>query len=468
MGLLRLFLAISVIAGHAQTTVFGVRGIGALYAVNFFFIISGFYMAMVLNGKYKEVSNYQFYKSRILRLFPAYYIGLLLAIVVSYYAVASMFANLDGFSKFIYVFQNLFIVGQDLSYIFCVKANSGVCADSVGLTINPPAWSLAVELGFYLVAPFFIRSQARTFVFVMVGAVYLAALNQINFPLESLWPLKSAESWAYTYYFYPSSFAFFGGGALAYHLSKNASEPHYVSAIVALLVLSASQTIMPFWHLLFFSMAIPVLFNYTAKNKFDRVIGELSYPVYILHFPILIFAQRYFSPDSLSGSFLSLGTIVTLASLVFGLAVYYFVERRVANIRHSDEFFSSESIDKVSIHYKLSRVAATTYIVAPFVLVACILVAQAGIKIDPENTPYNLSDSNWGKGIGLKYAAFFVKNTKANIEAYKVGSKVTLSGSGVREIIKVEKTSEYLNVFVSGDILSADLDGYPHKIVLPE
>lgn len=49
MGFLRLFLALSVIAGHSQSTVFGFNGIGAWYAVQFFFIISGFYMAMVLN-----------------------------------------------------------------------------------------------------------------------------------------------------------------------------------------------------------------------------------------------------------------------------------------------------------------------------------------------------------------------------------------------------------------------------------
>ena len=73
MGLLRLFLALSVIAGHASSTVFSFQGVGALYAVNFFFIISGFYMAMILNGKYEDKTSIQFYKSRVFRLFPTYY-----------------------------------------------------------------------------------------------------------------------------------------------------------------------------------------------------------------------------------------------------------------------------------------------------------------------------------------------------------------------------------------------------------
>ncbi|EPR37113.1 hypothetical protein dsx2_1056 [Desulfovibrio sp. X2] len=63
MGVLRLFLALSVVAGHAQSTVFGYRGIPATYAVNCFFIISGFYMSMILNGKYRDVSPVLFYKA---------------------------------------------------------------------------------------------------------------------------------------------------------------------------------------------------------------------------------------------------------------------------------------------------------------------------------------------------------------------------------------------------------------------
>jgi peptidoglycan/LPS O-acetylase OafA/YrhL len=49
------------------------KGYTGLYAVNVFFIISGFYMAMILNGKYEDKTSIQFYKSRVFRLFPTYY-----------------------------------------------------------------------------------------------------------------------------------------------------------------------------------------------------------------------------------------------------------------------------------------------------------------------------------------------------------------------------------------------------------
>jgi peptidoglycan/LPS O-acetylase OafA/YrhL len=466
MGLLRLFLALSVIAGHAQTTIFGANGIGAWYAVNFFFIISGFYMAMVLNGKYKEVSNYQFYKSRVLRLFPAYYIGLGLAVVVSYAAISGLFSGLTIISKIIYVFQNLFIVGQDLSYLFCVKTHAGVCADSVALTINPPAWSLAVELGFYLVAPFVLKSQKKTFLFVLAGALYLGVLNFIEFPISHLGALKPAESWAYTYYFYPSSFAFFGGGALAYHLSKNSAEPNYFAAVGALVVLSMSQTIMPFWHLLFFSMAIPVLFKYTANNKVDRVIGELSYPVYILHFPILILVQRYSSAHPEIVSMVSIGTLVAIVSIVLGAAVYYFVERKVSNFRHSDEFICLEEQSKSYMHYNASKLLAATYLVIPLIVTAYIITSQHDVRSIPSSTPYNLTDSNWNGGINKSAPAFFIKSSDANLKTYTVGAKVKFGASGVREIVRVDKSPAYINVFLNGGLLSGEGDGYPNKIYI--
>jgi len=51
MGLLRLILAISVVLAHTSY-IFGFGLVGGQAAVQAFYIISGFYMALVLNEKY--------------------------------------------------------------------------------------------------------------------------------------------------------------------------------------------------------------------------------------------------------------------------------------------------------------------------------------------------------------------------------------------------------------------------------
>ena len=69
MGLIRFFLAYSVVVGHfLYFPTF--RLIGTDTAVEAFFIISGFYIAMILNGRYSSIKD--FWINRFLRLYPAY------------------------------------------------------------------------------------------------------------------------------------------------------------------------------------------------------------------------------------------------------------------------------------------------------------------------------------------------------------------------------------------------------------
>ncbi len=69
MGFLRLYLALCVVAGHAGD-VFPWEMHNGRQAVQIFFIISGFYIELILSGKYH--TRTAFYKSRALRIFPPY------------------------------------------------------------------------------------------------------------------------------------------------------------------------------------------------------------------------------------------------------------------------------------------------------------------------------------------------------------------------------------------------------------
>jgi len=278
-------------------------------------------MAMVLNEKYKETPTLHFYKSRVWRLFPVYYIGIFIAAIVSYDAIVQTYSHLSIGAKVYFILQNIFIFGQDMSYMVCASTTSNDCASSVTMSMNPPAWSLAVELGFYLVAPFIVRDTKKIFIYILFGCSYLLSIRIIQFPMDSVGLFRAADMSAFNYFFYPSSFIYFGGGALAYHLSKMNSQPHYFAAVAVILLLSFTQTIMPCWHLLFISLAIPNIFHYTSKNRLDRVIGELSYPAYILHFPILQFFRPFASSNPQYFGFLELGSWVAIASCAFGLVI---------------------------------------------------------------------------------------------------------------------------------------------------
>jgi peptidoglycan/LPS O-acetylase OafA/YrhL len=469
MGLLRLFLALSVIAGHSQTTVFGYNGIGAWYAVNFFFIISGFYMAMVLNEKYKDISHIHFYKSRLLRLLPAYYISVLIAFLVSFSSAVGFFEHLSLSGKVYFIFQNLFIFGQDLSYLFCVKTKSLSCAYPVAMTINPPAWSLAVELGFYFIAPYFLKSEKKTFVLFLLGCFYFLSLNAIHFPLEQTDYFRSVDISAFNYYFYPSSFVFFGGGALAYHLSKRSLNPHYFVAIFAIILLSFTQTIMPFWHLLFISLAIPVLFDYTATNQIDRSIGEMSYPTYILHFPVLLFLRPFTLTHPEYFKFIGLGSWVSIVSIAIGLLIYFLIEKRVTKYRshyaRPIKVFSGDyTFFKRSARQITLALIFMAYLFFPIASIIFLYSHQSLGSKKSENTAYNLTDNNWVNGVGINLTGFIVSNSLANIDKYQVGKFVRFVNGDNRQIIRVQQVQKYLNIFASGEPLNGKQIGYPNTI----
>lgn len=469
MGLLRLFLALCVIAGHSGTAVFGFNGIGAWYAVNFFFIISGFYMAMVLNEKYADIKILDFYKSRIFRIFPVYYVGLFLTLLVSFESISEFFGTLTISSKFFYIFQNLFIFGQDLSYIVCTRTLDFSCAPPVPLTINLAAWSLSVELGFYLIAPFILKSQKRTFAFVVAGAIYFLCVNQLRFPLNYFDYFRAANITGFTYFFYPSSFIFFGGGALAYHFSKEKSAPNYGIALFALILLSYAQSIMPSWHLFFIGLAIPVLFSYTKKNRIDRVIGELSYPVYILHMPILLFIRPLTLSHPEYFKVISLGTWVSIISIVLGIFLYYVIEIKVSRYRHSEKFFSTvspcdEAGGKGSGAYRSFRLASVFYIFVPF---ACVIYLYAIQQTDAyKNTiaACNLTDVNWVNGIGRKFSGYFVVNTPEVRKNHSIGGRVKLADGEVRKVVNIIESEKYINIYLDGSPMDGNQVGYPHKI----
>jgi peptidoglycan/LPS O-acetylase OafA/YrhL len=72
MGVVRTLLAIAVVVTHTGPLFPGVTMIPGTLAVQAFYVISGFYMALVLSTKYSDHAS-DFYAARALRIFPIYW-----------------------------------------------------------------------------------------------------------------------------------------------------------------------------------------------------------------------------------------------------------------------------------------------------------------------------------------------------------------------------------------------------------
>lgn len=284
MGFLRLILALSVVAGHGEffRPFFFIN---ASAAVVCFFVISGFYMALVLNEKYTRWQD--FARARVLRLYPTYYFFLLIALL--------LWAHDGREGDPLALLIAVSLVGQDYYMIATLPGD-----DALRQVPIAQAWSISVELQFYALAAFAFKSR-RGIVSVFVGGALLRAAMYFAGYLYS--PLGTWLSL--------NSLVFFGAGGVAYLLYKRvearpkAERAAFAAFAIACLVVYAhhfdglrwmdgSATEIRFYPIYVgIAFLTPFLFSLTKNSAIDRAIGEFSYPVYLSHLLAFDIANRF-------------------------------------------------------------------------------------------------------------------------------------------------------------------------------
>lgn len=365
MGLLRIILALSVVAGHSRSSIFGFNGVGATVAVPVFFVISGFYMAMILNEKYVSTPSSKYYASRAMRIYPIYFIGVMLALLINHSEIYSIFKGLTTTPRIYMLISNLTIFGGDLTNQFCWLMQNGQCEKPIHLSFNAPAWSLSPELLFYLAAPAFIRSRKLTVLVWLIGCSYYYLIDGFSYPINKFGVLAYGNM-TFIYSFFPSSVLYFATGALGYHYIIKRNRVSYVMSLVMLIAICNVPLFIPPWMFVCLGIGIPSLFLLTKDIKLDRVIGELSYPVYILHFPLV----NLYDKLNINSAYLSKGSIVATIVVFISLVVYFLIDKRISKFRH--EAIQGSADDLKSTSNMPLRIYLTIYLIAPLVWI-CIL-----------------------------------------------------------------------------------------------
>jgi peptidoglycan/LPS O-acetylase OafA/YrhL len=350
MGILRLLLAISVILAH-QGSIFGIDMVGGQIAVQAFYIISGFYMSLVLNEKYigKNNSYKLFLSNRLLRLLPIYWIVLILTIVASLYigftSNGTYWAGLQqyylyyksvGFASMMYlVLTNIFLIGQDWITFLGLNIQSGnlfftsnfwhTDPQVYKFLIVPQAWTIGVEILFYLIAPFVVKRTP-----LVVFTIILISLS-IRIILVSV----GLQNDPWNYRFFPNELMFFLLGNMSYRIykfieSKEISRQLLLTIFILLFAITVLYTkiVIPYkmiWYFILFFLSIPFIFKFSRNFKWDSVIGDLSYPVYISHMLIAMFIHKLGSINSLVGS----GFTVAILSIAFSVLLNKFISKPI-------------------------------------------------------------------------------------------------------------------------------------------
>ncbi|WP_367848112.1 acyltransferase family protein [Rhodoferax sp. WC2427] len=381
MGILRLYLALCVVGVHSGP-IFPWSVHDGHQAVQIFYLISGFYMQMVYGTHYATPA--EFYASRFMRIFIPYWIILALTLVLSLFSLmlhwqwvwtsVHPFFNaplqhngvlgvvLAGIANVTLFFQDwvMFLAddaGQGLVWTSDYRTSSYPLFHYL---LIPQAWTISVELTFYLLVPFLSALRSRTLM-----AIAIASLCARIYVYEIL-GLKQ-DPWEYR--FFPFEVFLFVLGMLSQRLYRQLppsvkafklkSLGNYALASLVFIgvlvgaskgvevlgaVIGYHYAVLIFYGL--WALAIPVVFALFGNYKHDRFIGELSYPVYLGHLIAVSFAMAVQSKLGLPGAVV--GPVAGLLSVVLALLLYVYLFKPLDASRYSlAKKFSARTVPQV-------------------------------------------------------------------------------------------------------------------------
>lgn len=343
MGMIRTLLAIAVVLSHT----------GALYsfvvpyiAVEMFYVASGYLIAYsFMNNVHYQANWKAFYFNRALRIYPVYLVVLMIAgagfiLMPAIFARPALLdADLPGSAKAFLLLSNFTLLFQDWCYLLGLNDGHLVFMPNYWLSQPqlstffpvPQAWTLGVELSFYLLAPLLLRDNR-----ILLPAFVVAALLK-GYAIRSF---GGGDPWLYRVF--PLELSLFLLGALSQRflsplhklMTRSVPKADIAIATVAIAAVILFRTtpagfliIHPAWEgiecCVVFALALPALFSFQQRFAIDRAIGELSYPIYIAHFLAISFGSYFLGaygathPQTSSLAITSLSVLLAVALHIF-------------------------------------------------------------------------------------------------------------------------------------------------------
>jgi peptidoglycan/LPS O-acetylase OafA/YrhL len=356
MGILRLLLALAIVVAHTPEWV-PVRFPGN-FCVQIFFAISGFYMCFILSKKNSYQNPLRFWLNRFLRLYPSYLFILLFTIAVSVlylltgqaqsYTTLNLVHYLQYFEQLsiaqtmLIGFANLTMMFQDLFMFFGINLKDGGFYFTNNywdtdpmiwqFLLIPQAWSISLEIMFYALSPLLIRLETRWLYFLLWTSFSLRfvlayhGLNEDPFnyrllPLEISTFLAGFIACKKIYFCYPK-----------YKLDA-AFEFFVINTIPVLWIAYwvGIKTSISLMLTIICSCILPFLFAKTKTSKYDRQLGNLSYPIYINHLIMIPISMTILNSLGANKNFLIF--VVLTLSITMALIMIKYIEEPIEKIR---------------------------------------------------------------------------------------------------------------------------------------
>lgn len=271
-------------------------------AVDFFFILSGFVIGYAYDDRWKKITSWDFFKRRLIRLQPMIILGALFG-AASFCLQGSV--QWDGTKISLSM-----VMLATLLTMFLIPVAPGAGGEVRGngemFPLNGPSWSLFFEYIGYVMYALFIRrlSTKALTVLVVLAGIGLATFSFLNISgFGNLGVGWSIGSYGYIGGFLRLLFSFTMGLLISRKFKPVKIKGSFLICALSVIVLMSipyvgGQNAM-WMNCLYDSVCIilifPVLVYIGASGgvtdpksaKLYTFLGDLSYPLYIIHYPLM-------------------------------------------------------------------------------------------------------------------------------------------------------------------------------------
>lgn len=298
-------------------------------AVDFFFMLSGFVMAHAYDDRWNKMTVKDFFKRRLIRLHPMIIFGMTLGAICFYFGESTFFPKIADTSVWQLILITL--IGYTL---IPVPPSMDIRGWSEMHPLNGPAWSLFFEYFANILHVLVLRKLSKTILSVLVFMAGIAlvhlAVTSPNGDIIGGWSLEPEQlRIGFTRLMFP----YMAGMLLRRVVTVvEGRNTFLLSGFLLVVVLSFPRLggydnlwINGIYDSLSVILVFPVVIYLGAIGKvksgiFQKicmVLGDISYPIYIIHFPITYIFYAWVTNNNIPlGQGVLIGMLILIGTVI--------------------------------------------------------------------------------------------------------------------------------------------------------
>jgi peptidoglycan/LPS O-acetylase OafA/YrhL len=300
-------------------------------AVDFFFLLSGFVVAYAYDDRWGQLTQWDFYKRRLIRLQPMVVMGSIIGAALFYFQVSDIVFPPIAHTSVLKMLL-IMLIGATL---IPVPLSLDIRGWQEMHPLNGPAWSLFFEYIANILYAVFVRKFSKLFlsIFVALAGCMMVAYLVLGTQGDLIggWSLTKDQLFVgFTRLLYP-----FFAGVLLSRFGKliKVKNAFWWSSLLIILVLSIPRIgdAQHVWQNgIYDAISVIIIFPiivaigaggnlHSVKSaKICKFLGDISYPLYITHYPLIYIytAWVYNNKIPLGAEGLLWGFVLVISSIV--------------------------------------------------------------------------------------------------------------------------------------------------------